>query len=172
MPRQNLRAAPSDISWVSPWIRHASPQAGEQTNIKCTREQTTRRAAQPSVSCPLPRGTCVKCVRRPVSGLASLGVSPSQAGAQWHFDTPALAYRCGGSAGMVFLRTRTCFPFNRCRESALRHLARYFSLTAVDERADYSARGIWRPSRAEESRSCQTTRAPRKHPHALTGDAS
>ena len=30
------------------------------------------------------------------------------------FDTPTLAYRCGGSTGMMFL-TRTCFPFNSCQ---------------------------------------------------------
>jgi len=130
--------------------------------IKNTREKATRRAARPSVSCPLPRGTCVKCVRRPVSGLASLGVSPSQAGAQWHVDTPALAYRCGGSSGMVLRRTRTCFPFNRGRESALRHLARCFSLTAVDESADYSAPSLRRPSLIAESRNCQATGAPWK----------
>jgi len=28
-------------------------------------------------------------------------MSPSQALAQWHFDTPTLADRCGGSTGMV-----------------------------------------------------------------------
>jgi len=45
---------------------------------------------------------------RPVSGLAS-GVSPclspSRAHAQWLRDRLVLAYRCGGSAGIVVRRT-------------------------------------------------------------------
>ncbi|SBT05413.1 hypothetical protein ACCAA_210007 [Candidatus Accumulibacter aalborgensis] len=41
-------------------------------------------------------------VRRPVSGLTSLDMSPSQDFTQWPIDTPTLAYRCGDSTGMAF----------------------------------------------------------------------
>ena len=53
-------------------------------------------------------------MRRPVSGLTSLDLPPSQAFRPVAIDTPTLAYRCGGSTGMMFL-TRTCFPFNSCQ---------------------------------------------------------
>jgi len=49
---------------------------------------------------------------RPVSGLASLDAPPSQAETQWRCGASALAYRCGGSSGLVDDR-RTAFPFNR-----------------------------------------------------------
>lgn len=39
---------------------------------------------------------------RPVSGLASLDLSPSHDCSQWHDDKPTLAYRCGGSTGIGF----------------------------------------------------------------------
>ena len=48
--------------------------------------------------------------------------------AQWLFDTSSLAYRCGGSTGMVSMK-RTCFPIIRCppsrhaERSAMRHLS-------------------------------------------------
>ena len=67
--------------------------------------------------------------RRPVSGLTSLDVSPSQALAQWPIDTTSLAYRCGGSTGMVSCghapvsRLTAAEPLDN---SALRHLARLF----------------------------------------------
>lgn len=59
---------------------------------------------------------------RPVSGLASLDVSPSQDAthSQWLDDTPALAYRCGGSSGIASKdRKRTAFPFQRGRFALL-----------------------------------------------------
>ena len=48
----------------------------------------------------LPRST-MGCRSRPVSGLTSIGVSPSQVITQWLMDTPALDYRCGGSSGIA-----------------------------------------------------------------------
>ena len=59
---------------------------------------------------------------RPVSGLASLDMSPSQTEVQWRDDMPALADRCGGSSGFAFCETRTAFPFNRARRILARHL--------------------------------------------------
>ena len=41
---------------------------------------------------------------RPVSGLASPDASPSQAFAQWPIEASTLAYRCGGSTGIVWLK--------------------------------------------------------------------
>ena len=79
-------------------------------------EGEQRQARTPVVPCPLPRDTSVHGVHRPVSGLASLGVSPSQVFTQWHFDTPTLAYRCGGSTGMVF---RQHAPVSRLTAAAL-----------------------------------------------------
>ena len=50
---------------------------------------------------------------RPVSGLASFDVPPSQAWAQWLCGTPALTYRCGGSIGIALSKKElTDFPFN------------------------------------------------------------
>jgi hypothetical protein len=58
-------------------------------------------------------------------------VSPSQAFAQWHIDTPftSLAYRCGGSTGIASFErvpvsrlTTAAFFAN----AALWHLARFF----------------------------------------------
>lgn len=111
--------------WSSPSFRQASPQAGKRSTWNCAGEWSTETApaganAQRVVSAS-PRHFR-PCVRRPVSGLTSLDVSPSQTFAQWHIDTPTLAYRCGDSTGLVS-NTRTCFPFNRDREPAWRHLA-------------------------------------------------
>jgi hypothetical protein len=61
-------------------------------------------------------------VCRPVSGLARLGVSPSHELAHSGLsDTPALAYRCGGSTGFTH-NARTCFPFNSGRRNEPEHL--------------------------------------------------
>jgi hypothetical protein len=43
-------------------------------------------------------------LHRPVSGLTRFGSSPSQAFAQWRVDEPTLAYRCGGSTGIIDLK--------------------------------------------------------------------
>ena len=71
------------------------------------------------------------CGRRPVSGLTSRVLSPSQAFAQWPFDTPctSLAYRCGGSTGIASFER---VPVSRLtaaenfQNTALRHLAPLF----------------------------------------------
>lgn len=97
---------------------------------------------QPVAWCGTPPGGAMK-VSRPVSGLASLERSPSQAGACWRelfqktlpaqwrllpgrkgLDRSALAYRCGGSQGLVAMGSpRTLFPFHpRCRG----HLLGYY----------------------------------------------
>ncbi len=172
MPRQNLRVASSDTSWVSPWIRHTSPQAGEQSNIQCMREKTTRRAARPSVSCPLPRGTSVKCVRRPVSGLASLDVSPSQADAQWHSTHPHSLTVAGAAQAWRSEEHAPASRLTAAEDLRCGTLHDVFSLTAVDERANYTAPDSRRPAIAAESRRCQASRCSRKALHTLTGDAS
>jgi len=43
---------------------------------------------------------------------------------QWHCDSPELAYRCGGSAGIAFI-TRTGFPFHSGDEGPAEHLKRW-----------------------------------------------
>ena len=73
------------------------------------------------------------CAKRPVSGLAGLGESPShESVAETHsglielsyriqfepIDSPTPAYRCGGSTGLRN-ESLTCFPFNQ----TLAHLA-------------------------------------------------
>lgn len=58
-------------------------------------------------------------VARPVSGLASFDLSPSQACAQWHVDRPALAYRCGGSTGVANIVRAPVSQFHlACRNTA------------------------------------------------------
>src|SRR6267143_5880436 len=85
--------------------RHASPQAELSLQEECDDEAHRFPTA--------PRGISHHR-SRPVSGLAGSGVSPSRelalTVAVW-IDTPAHAYRCGGSRG--FGRAgRTSFPFH------------------------------------------------------------
>jgi len=59
--------------------------------------------SQHEFSCytPSPRGISNVKLHRPVSGLARFDSSPSQALAQWLVDESTLAYRCGGSTGII-----------------------------------------------------------------------
>jgi hypothetical protein len=75
-------------------FRQASPHTGMTEQGSIGRMNAGRRPA------PHPRGTSAGCLR-PVSGLASLDAPPSQVETQWHRGAPALAYRCGGSSGVV-----------------------------------------------------------------------
>ena len=91
----------------SPCGQQASPHAGDQKIGTAPGRVTVEMNAiykphQAAVSASPRHFRMV--ARRPVSGLTSLDVSPSQAVAQWLIDTPSLAYRCGGSTGIMSLR--------------------------------------------------------------------
>ena len=62
-----------------------------------------------SIPCPPPRGTSVWLREGRYPGSQVLMDRLPRLFAQWHFDPPSLAYRCGGSTGMVFVNTHL-FP--------------------------------------------------------------
>ena len=101
MLRRTLAAVFVDAWWNSPCCRPASPQVGEPKKRQCMRENHQGRRQRRVFRVRFPAALPSSSVRRPVSGLASLDLSPSQAFAQWPIDTPTLAYRCGDSTGMV-----------------------------------------------------------------------
>ncbi len=76
------------------------PRRSASKNTELHRDTISRRERAERCVSASPRHLR-PCVRRPVSGLASLDMSPSQTFAQWPIDTPTLAYRCGDSTGMM-----------------------------------------------------------------------
>jgi len=72
-------------------------------------------------------------------------MSPSQAVAQWLSDTSSLAYRCGGSTGMMSCGHAPVSRLTAAEDPeipALRHLARDLSLIASSEARDYSVKPL------------------------------